>query len=105
MVKKGFTLMEMMVVLTILAIFFAAASKGLAGRAKKGQQFNQHGSYTCIRAEQANNDVLEAFSRSKEQVAPERVNTETEECRFQPPPSVPFFNVNIILQNQEFYNI
>ena len=94
MVKKGFTLMEMMVVLTILAIFFAAASKGIAGKAKKRQQFNQHGSYTCILQEhEAVPSILQTLSRDNIQ---SQLGLVDSSCRFQPPPSVPFFNVNII---------
>ena len=47
MVKKGFSLAEALVVMAIISIFFAAASKIITTRPKPPKQVNQHGYYEC----------------------------------------------------------
>lgn len=87
MVKKGFSLAEALVVMAIISIFFAAASKIITTKPKPRKQVNAHGYYECFQ----NGGTL-AQRYYKDGIT---TNTETvAQCVFQPPPGIAFFNIN-----------
>ncbi len=86
MVKKGFSLAEALVVMAIVAILFACASKVITTRPQPKKQVTAHGYYECFLngstlSQHYVKEGLESF-------------VTTGSCTFEPPPGVAFFNIN-----------
>lgn len=100
MVKKGFSLAEALVVMAIISIFFAAASKIITTRPKPPKQVNQHGYYECyLNVYQTTNAAGQqvTVTRPTQRYIRNGVPTAAEEvatCKFEPPNGIAFFNIN-----------
>ena len=99
MVKKGFSLAEALVVMAIISIFFAAASKIITTRPKPPKQVNQHGYYECyLNVYQTINAAGQqvTVSRPTQRYVRNNVATAAEEvsCSFEPPNGIAFYNIN-----------
>ena len=87
MVKKGFSLTEILVVMSIASILFATASKVMTTKPKPKIQYNPHGYYECFQSGiggQRYRLVREGNLRSEG----------NGRCVFEPPVGVSFFEVN-----------
>ncbi len=85
MVKKGFSLVEALVVMAIISILFAVATKVITVKPKTKVQENIHGYYECVYRgtywEKYNKDGIET------------PYTSVTSCKFNPPVGASFFNV------------
>ena len=86
MVKKGFSLAEALVVMAIISIFFAAASKIITTKPKIKKQINAHGYYECYYS----GGHKQKYMRDGVASPLESVS----ECKFEPPAGIAFFNIN-----------
>lgn len=78
--------MEALVVMAIISIFFAAASKIITTKPKPPKQVNSHGYYECY----VNGGLNQRYVRDGIGTALQSVAT----CTFEPPGSIAFFNIN-----------
>lgn len=86
MVKKGFSLAEALVVMAIISIFFAAASKIITTKPKVKKQINAHGYYECYYSDgHKQKYVRDGVASPLQSVS---------ECKFEPPAGIAFFNIN-----------
>ncbi len=86
MVKKGFSLAEALIVMAIISIFFAAASKIITTKPKVKKQINAHGYYECYYSDgHKQKYVRDGVSSPLESVS---------ECKFEPPAGIAFFDIN-----------
>ena len=86
MVKKGFSLAEALVVMAIISIFFAAASKIITTKPKVKKQINAHGYYECYYlGGHKQKYVRDGVASPLQSVS---------ECKFEPPAGIAFFNIN-----------
>lgn len=86
MVKKGFSLAEALIVMAIISIFFAAASKIITTKPKVKKQINAHGYYECYYSGgHKQKYVRDGVSSPLESVS---------ECKFEPPAGIAFFDIN-----------
>ena len=86
MVKKGFSLAEALVVMAIISIFFAAASKIITTKPKIKKQINAHGYYECYYSGgHKQKYVRDGVASPLESVS---------ECKFEPPAGIAFFDIN-----------
>lgn len=88
MVKKGYTLAEALVVMAVVSIFFAAASKVLTVKPKHKKQMNPHGYYECYLD---GGQLKQKYVRENIESILETVG----ECTFSPPIGIAFYSVNI----------
>ena len=86
MVKKGFSLAEALVVMAIISIFFAAASKIITTKPKVKKQINAHGYYECYYVGGHKQKYVRDGVASPLQSVPV--------CKFEPPAGIAFFNIN-----------
>ena len=86
MVKKGFSLAEALVVMAIISIFFAAASKIITTKPKVKKQINAHGYYECYDS----GGHKQKYVRDGVASPLQSVSV----CKFEPPAGIAFFNVN-----------
>ena len=86
MVKKGFSLAEALIVMAIISIFFAAASKIITTKPKLKKQINAHGYYECYYS----GGHKQKYVRDGVASPLESVSA----CKFEPPASIAFFNIN-----------
>lgn len=86
MVKKGFSLAEALIVMAIISIFFAAASKIITTKPKVKKQINAHGYYECYYSGGHKQKYMRDGVASPLQ--------SVSECKFEPPAGIAFFNVN-----------
>ena len=87
MVKKGFSLAEALIVMAIVAILFACASKVITTKPKQSKQVAPHGYFECY---------LDGGTLKQHQVR-ENMMTDSysvETCLFEPPAGIAFFNIN-----------
>lgn len=87
MVKKGFSLAEALIVMTIIAVLFACASKIITTRPKPKRQITPHGYYECYLD---GPQLKQRYVREKVETDPINVSS----CLFEPPKGVLFFNIN-----------
>ena len=90
MVKNGFSLAEALVVMAIISIFFAFASKVITTKPKAIKQDTPHGYFECYRNGSTGplmqNYVYEVVIKEPEEVSA---------CKFKPPVGAAFFNINV----------
>ena len=86
MVKKGFSLAEALVVMAIISIFFAAASKIITTKPKVKKQRNAHGYYECY--------YLGGYKQKYVRDGVASPLESVSECKFEPPAGIAFFNIN-----------
>lgn len=86
MVKKGFSLAEALIVMAIVSIFFAAASKIITTKPKIKKQTNAHGYYECYYS----GGYKQKYVRDGVATPLQSVT----ECKFEPPAGAAFFNIN-----------
>lgn len=89
MVKKGFSLAEALVVMAIISIFFAAASKIITTKPKVKKQINAHGYYECY--------YSYYLGGHKQKYVRDGVASPLQSvpvCKFEPPAGIAFFNIN-----------
>lgn len=87
MVKRGFSLAEALVVMAIISIFFAAATKIITTRPKPKIQVNPHGYFECYKlgGTQYQRSVREQLEIENKAASP---------CTFIPPAGIAFFGLN-----------
>lgn len=90
MVKKGFSLAEALIVMAIVAILFACASKVITTRPKQNKQVTSHGYFECYR------DGTSLKQRYVREGAAEPERDVSGHCTFKPPSGVAFFSLNSI---------
>lgn len=87
MVKNGFSLAEALIVMAVISIFFALATKVIAVKPKSKLQKNPHGYFECyIDGTLKQRTVTEGVAS----VVADREGT----CNFMPPTGVSFFNIH-----------
>ena len=89
MVKKGFSLVEALVVMTILAVFFAFGARVITQRPKLKKQLNEHGYYECFfkNGYLEQRWVIDGFEPESET---------TNACKFDRTMKAAFFNVHLL---------
>ncbi len=90
MVKKGFSLVEALIVMAIVAILFACASKVITTRPKQNKQVTSHGYFECYLM------GSQLWQRYVRDGAEEPARFVSGHCTFQPPSGVAFFSLNSI---------
>lgn len=88
MVKKGYTLAEALVVMAVVSIFFAAASKVLTVKPTHKKQMNPHGYFECYLD---GGQLKQKYVRENIESMLETVDV----CTFSPPIGIAFYSVNI----------
>lgn len=85
--KRGFSLAEALVVMTVVSIFFAFAAKVVTTRQKPQVASNPHGYFECYLD---GNTLMQARKNEQVLIAPQNANGT---CTFQPPKGVAEFNI------------
>lgn len=88
MIKKGFSLAEALVVMAVVSIFFALATKVIAVKPKNKVQNNPHGYFECYL------DDGHLKQHSVAEGTDSSVLDKSEACDFYPATGVAFFNIH-----------
>lgn len=97
MVKKGFSLTEALVVMAVLAIFFAFGAKVITTKPKSGNQSVTHGIYECY---QSGGKTYQHYTLANNTPVPQEVT----KCEFTPRLGAPVFNINAYITSTNCYS-